>query len=344
MENSNQESKAEILVVDDASMIRSHLKRILERQYTVYTAESGEDCLSFVESKIPAMILLDMHMKGIDGLETLHQLKAKVETNLIPVIFLTADEHAETEVKCLHDGAMDFISKDHLVPEIVLQRVKNSIDLTKLQKKMQEEVNKQTLQVKVLTKEIAEALSKTVDAKDHYTRGHSARVAKYAKEIARRMGKSPKEQEEIYYVGLLHDIGKIAVAGSIIRKNASLTEDEFREVQDHPEKGYEILKTITVLPGIADGARYHHEHFDGSGYPKGFKGYKIPEVARIIAVADVYDAMTSKRSYSEIRPQAEVRAEIERCKGSYFDPAIADIMLAMIDEDKDYSMKEELDE
>ena len=344
MENSDQESKAEILVVDDASMIRSHLKRILERQYTVYTAESGEDCLSFVESKIPALILLDMHMKGIDGLETLHQLKAKEETNLIPVIFLTADEHAETEVKCLHDGAMDFISKGHLVPEIVLQRVKNSIDLTKLQKKMQEEVNKQTLQVKVLTREITEALSKTVDAKDHYTRGHSARVAKYAKEIARRMGKSPKEQEEIYYMGLLHDIGKIAMAGSIIRKNARLTEDEFEKVKKHPIEGWKILKTITVLPSLPLGAKYHHEHFDGSGYPDKLKGYEIPEVARIIAVADVYDAMTSKRSYSEIRPQAEVRAEIERCKGSYFDPAIADIMLAMIDEDKDYSMKEELDE
>ncbi|MBR4598906.1 MAG: response regulator [Treponema sp.] len=344
MENSSPNEKDEILVVDDSSMIRSHLKRILENTYRVYTAESGEECLSFVKNKIPSLILLDIHMKGITGLETLHQLKAGEDTNLIPVIFLTADEHAETEVKCLHDGAMDFISKGHLVPEIVLQRVKNSVALTKLQKKMQEEVNKQTLQVKVLTREITEALSKTVDAKDHYTRGHSARVAKYAKEIARRMGKSPKEQEEIYYMGLLHDIGKIAVSGSIIRKNARLTEDEFEEVKEHPIEGWKILKTITVLPSLPLGAKYHHEHFDGSGYPDGLKGYEIPEVARIIAVADVYDAMTSKRSYSEIRPQAVVRSEIERCRGTYFDPAIADIMLEMIDEDKEYKMKEELEE
>lgn len=342
MDTTSFTENAKILVVDDAQMIRNHLKRILENTYTVHSVASGEECLEFVKNTIPNLILLDIHMTGIDGLKTLHGLKANPETNSIPVIILTGDEHTETELNCLRDGAMDFISKNQLVPGIVLQRVKNIISLTVLQKKLQDEVNRQTLQVKVLIREITEALSKTVDAKDHYTKGHSARVAKYSAEIARRMGKSPKEQEEIYYMGLLHDIGKIAVAGSIIRKKARLTEDEFEEVKEHPMEGYNILKTITVLPNLPLGAKYHHEHFDGSGYPDGLKGYQIPEVARIIAVADVYDAMTSKRSYSEIRPQAEVRAEIERCRGTYFDPEIANIMLQMIDEDKDYTMREQI--
>ncbi|MBB5226968.1 response regulator [Treponema ruminis] len=335
-------SQAEVLVVDDSSMILSLMRRILDKTYIVHAVASGEECLEFVQSHIPDLILLDFHMTGIDGLETLHRLKSNPETNLIPVIFLTGDEHNETEIQSLHDGAIDFISKNPLVPGVLLQRVKNTLALTLLQKKLQEEVNRQTLQIKVLTREITEALAKTVDAKDHYTRGHSQRVANYSAEIARRMGKSPKEQEEIYYMGLLHDIGKIGVAGSIIRKNARLTEDEFEEVKEHPMAGYEILKTITVLPNLPLGAKYHHEHFDGSGYPDGLKGYQIPEVARIIAVADVYDAMTSKRAYSEIRPQAVVRAEIERCRGTYFDPDIANVMLRMIDEDIDYSMREVL--
>ena len=337
-------TKSEVLVVDDSSMILSMTRRILEKSYTVHTVSSGEECLEFVKTHSPNLILLDFHMTGIDGLETLHRLKANRDTHYIPVIFLTGDEHNETEIKSLRDGAMDFISKNPLVPGVLLQRVRNTIELTLLQKNLQHEVDKQTQQIKKLTREITQALSSTVDAKDHYTRGHSARVAKYSAEIARRMGKSEKEQEEIYYMGLLHDIGKIGVAGSIIRKNSRLTDDEFEEIKEHPMAGFQILKNITALPSLAVGARWHHEHFDGSGYPDHLKGYQIPEEARIIAVADVYDALTSKRSYSEIRPQSVVRDIIEKSKGSHFDPDIANIMLQMIDEDKDYTMKENLQE
>ena len=335
--------KPEVLVVDDSTMMLSLARRILEREYTVSTASSGEECLEYVKTASPELILLDVLMKGMDGFAVLHELKSNPDTYSIPVIFLTGDEHNETEIRGLQDGAIDFISKP-FIPGILLQRVRNIIELSILQKNLQHEVDKQTQQVRKLTREIAQALSSTVDAKDHYTRGHSARVAKYSAEIARRMGKSEKEQEEIYYMGLLHDIGKIGVAGDIIRKNSRLTDDEFDVIKEHPMTGYNILKNIKALPELAIGARWHHEHFDGTGYPDGLKGTQIPECARIIAVADVYDAMTSKRAYSEIRPQAEVRVEIARCKGSYFDPAIADILLQMIDDDKDYKMKEDLSE
>ena len=184
------------------------------------------------------------------------------------------------------------------------------------------------------------ALAKAVDAKDHYTSGHSERVAKYAKEIARRMGKSQKEQDDIFTMGLLHDIGKIGVSEAIINKNGKLTDEEFAEIKTHPGKGYEILQNVTELPALATGARWHHERYDGRGYPDKLAGATIPEEARIIAVADAYDAMTSKRAYSDVRAQDVVRAEIERCKGSQFDPAIADIMLSMIDDDKEYTMHE----
>ncbi|MBQ7585698.1 MAG: HD-GYP domain-containing protein [Desulfovibrionaceae bacterium] len=191
-----------------------------------------------------------------------------------------------------------------------------------------------------LTQGFMLALAKAVDAKDRYTSGHSTRVASYAREIAKRLGKSEEEQEKIYVLGLLHDIGKIGVPEAIINKNGRLTEEEYAIIKQHPVMGFEILKNVTELPRLATGARWHHERFDGKGYPDGLARTDIPEEARIIAVADAYDAMTSKRAYSEVRPQAKVRAEIERCCGSQFDPHIAEIMLGMIDEDKSYTMHE----
>ena len=191
-----------------------------------------------------------------------------------------------------------------------------------------------------LTREFMMALAKAVDAKDHYTSGHSFRVAKYAKEIARRMGKTSKEQEDIYTMGLLHDIGKIGIPKAIINKKGKLTDEEFQKIREHPVLGQEILKYVEELPGLATGARWHHERYDGRGYPDGLSGEGIPEEARIICVADAYDAMTSNRAYSDIRPQSEVRAEIVRCRGTQFDPALADIMVQMIDDDKRYRMRE----
>ncbi|MCQ2506221.1 MAG: response regulator [Lachnospiraceae bacterium] len=184
------------------------------------------------------------------------------------------------------------------------------------------------------------ALSKTIEAKDRYTRGHSERVAQYSREIAKRMGFSEDEQEEIYIVGLLHDLGKIHIPEGIINKVTPLTEDDETYIHLHPNAGYHILKDIESVPNIAYGARFHHERFDGSGYPAGISGKDIPETARIIAVADAYDAMASARAYRGVLPQEVVRNEIEKGRGTQFDPDIADIMLQMIDEDTEYNMRQ----
>lgn len=191
-----------------------------------------------------------------------------------------------------------------------------------------------------LTREMMLALSKTVDAKDHYTNGHSQRVAAYSREIARRMGKSLEEQEAIYEMGLLHDIGKIGVSEEVLNKTSRLTDEEFAHIKEHTVIGSEILQQISAMPELAIGARSHHERYDGHGYPDGLAGTDIPEEARIICLADCYDAMTSTRTYSTPKPQAAVRAEIERCKGSQFDPEIADVMISIIDDDPDYQMHE----
>ena len=159
-------------------------------------------------------------------------------------------------------------------------------------------------------------------------------------QIAKRAGLTHQQQEDIYTIGLLHDVGKIGIPDTIINKPSALSDEEYNIIKTHPALGETILKNIKEFPNLVTGARYHHERYDGGGYPDGLSGKDIPVEARIIAVADSYDAMTSRRSYRDALPQEKVRAEIEKGKGTQFDPAFADIMLAMIDEDNDYLMRE----
>lgn len=184
------------------------------------------------------------------------------------------------------------------------------------------------------------ALSNAIELKDSYTSGHSKRVATYAKEIARRMGKSEEEQMEIYHAGLLHDIGKIRIPDKIIRKKGKLSDMEYECLKLHPIISYTMLKGISEDGNIENAAKYHHEHYDGTGYPEGLTGKNIPEYARILAVADTYDAMTSSRSFRNLFPQKFVRSEMEYQSGKQFDPEITKLMLEIIDEDKDFILKQ----
>ncbi|MGM9583532.1 MAG: HD-GYP domain-containing protein [Phascolarctobacterium sp.] len=185
-----------------------------------------------------------------------------------------------------------------------------------------------------------QTLAQAIDAKDSYTNGHSLRVAKYSVMLAERMGFNAEDQGRLQYIALLHDVGKIGIADSILNKNGKLTDEEYEIIKSHSSIGAKILSNINELPDVATGAKYHHERYDGKGYPAGLKGEEIPLIARIIAVADTYDAMTSKRSYRDALPQDVVREEISKGLGSQFDPSIGSIMLQIIDEDKEYTLRE----
>lgn len=191
-----------------------------------------------------------------------------------------------------------------------------------------------------MIEETAYALAEAVEAKDKYTHGHSSRVAEYSEMIAIQLGKDERECRNIYLAGLLHDVGKIGIPENIINKDSKLTDEEYNVIKTHPVIGNQILKKIKKNPDLSIGAHYHHERYDGKGYPEGLAGEEIPEIARIIAVADAYDAMTSKRSYRDPLPQEVVRKEIVKGKGTQFDPEFAEIMLMLIDADSDYQMKE----
>jgi len=195
----------------------------------------------------------------------------------------------------------------------------------------------------LIFEQTAQALSFAIDAKDRYTHGHSLRVAEYSRKIARATGIPEKECDEIYYTGLLHDVGKIGIKDYIINKDGRLTEEEFAKIKAHPTIGKNILSSINKLPYLSIGANYHHERYDGKGYPSGLKGEDIPYIARIIAVADAYDAMTSKRSYRDPLPQQKVREELVKGIGTQFDPIYAREMVHMIDLDDEYNMKERED-
>ena len=201
-------------------------------------------------------------------------------------------------------------------------------------------LKKETAGTKRLFVQTAEALASAIDAKDKYTKGHSSRVAEYSKKIAEQAGKNPQECEEIYYAALLHDVGKIGISRSILNKNGKLTNEEYEVIKEHPDIGAQILSSISESPYLSIGARSHHERYDGRGYPQGLKGDDIPEIARIIAVADAYDAMTSSRSYRETIPQQVVREEFVKGLGTQFDPVFGKIMIHMIDLDEEYQMKE----
>lgn len=191
-----------------------------------------------------------------------------------------------------------------------------------------------------LFEQTAEALVNAIEAKDSYTNGHSQRVAEYSRKIARVLGKPDEECEEIYFAALLHDVGKIGVPVAILNKNGRLTNEEFSQIKQHPVVGGQILASIQQSPVLSIAARYHHERYDGRGYPEGLKGDDIPEVARIIAVADAYDAMSSNRSYRAAIPQHIVREELVKGSGTQFDPDITKAMLHLLDRDTEYRMRE----
>ncbi len=336
-----------LLAIDDDDINLMMISRAFKNEAEVTTVKSGPEGLAWIAEHDADLVMLDFRMPGMDGIDVLRVLKKDTRTAEIPVIMLTGDISVELESKGFIEGATDFVRKP-FIPEVMRQRVRRVLRYEYLQEHLEHEVKRQTALAeqrlensRELFREMAVALAKTIDAKDNYTHGHSERVADYSKLIAMRAGDDEEAQKRIYYMGLLHDIGKIGVAGNIINKASRLNDDEYQSIQSHTIIGSEILRNISQFPDLSVGARSHHERYDGKGYPDHLAGDAIPRPARIIAVADTYDAMTSSRSYRKGLPQDVVRAEIEKGKGTQFDPEFADLMLQLIDEDKNYLMRDE---
>ncbi|MBR1742114.1 MAG: response regulator, partial [Lachnospiraceae bacterium] len=267
-----------VIVVDDDETNLKMAGHILSRAHMRVTAmKSGEALIDYIrEKEVPDLILLDVKMPGMDGFETLTELRRLEKGKTVPVIFLTADGKEGTEARGLTLGAMDFIKKP-FVPEVLTVRVRHMIDLDHLQRNLENEVDKKAKENERLFMQVVSSLASAIDAKDTYTNGHSGRVAEYSREIAKRAGYEEKGLEDIYMMGLLHDVGKIGIPDAVINKPARLTDEEYDIIKNHPVLGARILGNIKAMPKLVNGARWHHERYDGKGYPDGLSGEEIPE-------------------------------------------------------------------
>ncbi|MCR4667439.1 MAG: response regulator [Desulfovibrio sp.] len=335
------EKKPVLLAADDDALSRLLLQRIFSGKATLLCVDSGGsvlECLSKASSI--DLILLDYHMPDMSGIDILRRIRTDARHANIPVVILTGDIDAGLEAEGFAAGATDFIRKP-FIPTVVLQRVERVLRYEYLQKNLEEEVRHQTAlaeqhlaESRLLFRQMVLALAKAIDAKDAYTRGHSERVADLAALLAECAGEDLNVQQKLYFMGLLHDIGKIGIPLGIINKTDRLTEAEYTTIKTHTTIGYEILQSIHVFEDLAVGAWCHHERFDGNGYPRGLKGEAIPRLARILAVADAYDAMTSERSYRAPLDGERVRKELLNGRGRQFDPLVVDHIFELIDGNK----------
>lgn len=316
-----------VAVDDDVKNLEMAGQILSKHKMRVTALKSGTALIEYLKTNKPDLILLDINMPGLDGFETMEILRQETAPeDRVPVIYLTADENQESETRGLQLGAMDYIRKP-FVPHVLALRVRHTIELVRLQKNLAAEVERKTRENERLSLHVVQALAGAIDEKDAYT-GHSDRVAVYAREIGKRLGYTKEDQNALHMMALLHDVGKIGLPDAVLNKRGKLTDEESALLRNHPLVGARILKKIREMPRLSIGARWHHERYDGTGYPDGLAGRNIPEEARIIAVANAYDAMADRDSL----PPEAVRDALEQGKGARFDPVCADIMLGMLSE------------
>lgn len=341
-----QMRQSAILAVDGLQKDRMMLRQILASRVNFTGVSSGAEALMYLKQNSLDLILLAIQLPDMDAFEFMRHLRSDNKLQEIPVIMMTDNLSPKVEAAVTMAGAFDIMRKP-FIPIIVAKKVEQVLELQYLHRHLEREVHLQTKLAKDrlassqrLFEEMVMSLAKTIDAKDAYTRGHSQRVGRYARHIAYKLHWTEEEQKKIYFMGLLHDIGKIGIPEQIINKPDRLTDEEYSKIQQHTVIGSDILQLVAEFPELSLGARYHHERYDGKGYPDGLAGTDIPVYARIIAVADAYDAMTSKRSYRDILPQSVARSEIAKGSGRQFDPQFAKLMVEIIDEDVDYMLHE----
>ena len=322
----NSMPRHSILAVDDNKTNLQIIKGILESDYDVMLALSGEMALRFIEKKRPDLVLLDLRMPGMSGREVFERIHANPDLANLPVFFLTADMTERTESECLELGAADFVTKP-IVPLVLKSRIAKALELVGYQEQLQTAIDQRAHDAELLSLQAIEAIVHIIDARDEETNGHSRRVAEHSRSIAVQMGLEDEAAEAVYRSALLHDVGKIGIPDAILKSDKPLTNDQYDLVKTHTTIGANILSVITTFEHLPEGARYHHERYDGSGYPEGLSGNDIPLIGRIVAVADVYDAMTSKRRYKDGIGKEEVLAEMERDSGTKFDPTVVEAFI-----------------
>jgi len=274
-----------LLVVDDDEHIRSLIVRLLRPMgHLLEEAGSAEEAHEKLEASPPDMVLLDMQLPGRSGHELLAEIRADPRTRLIPVVMITGAATHERKLKAIEAGVTDFIAKP-FSPEELVARVRALLELKFVTDALED------------AEQVIVSLARTIDARDRYTYGHSARVSLYAGLLGERIGLEGRALATVRRGGLFHDFGKIAVRDAVLLKPAKLTVEEYSEIKRHPTEGRDLLQNMKTLLHAMPVVYHHHERMDGSGYPDGLAGEGIPITARVTTIADVFDALTSARVY-----------------------------------------------
>jgi cyclic di-GMP phosphodiesterase len=338
-ERAQRPSAGYVLIVDDEPQLRRVLSRLmLSDGFEVDEATNGKEALAALQRRPATRVLSDLYMPELDGLGLLKETRAQHPDTA--VIMITAVTDVSTAVHCLSLGAMDYITKPFHLEE-VRARVRQALERRRLllenkdyQERLEERVAQQAHRLEQLFLASVQSLADALEVKDKYTHGHSMRVAMYSVAIAQRLGLEDAIQD-IELGGRVHDIGKIGVQEAVLNKAGALTDEEYKHVMTHPMVGWRILQPLLrEMPRALNIVRSHHERFDGRGIPDGLAGEQIPIEARIAAVADTFDAMTSARPYRPGLAIDAAIAEIKRCSGTQLCPQVTAAFLALVEEGK----------
>lgn len=340
--------KHTILIVDDLAENIDVLVALLQDDYEIKIAINGPKALDIVcSSSPPDLILLDIMMPGMDGYEVCQRLKENKQTKDIPVIFISALSQEINEEKGFKLGALDYITKP-FSPSIVRARVQTHLQLKSHQDHLQELVSQRTEELELTQEATIESMAVLAEYRDPETGGHIRRTQNYVKRLAQELSNNPRYTPSfndeyinlLYKSAPLHDIGKVGIPDDILLKPGKLTNEEFEIMKQHAAYGHDAIratekklaKKFTFLHFAAEIAQNHHEKWDGSGYPVGLSGGRIPISGRLMALADVYDALISKRVYKPPFPHEKAVGIIEEGRGTHFDPELVDCFLGMAEE------------
>jgi putative two-component system response regulator len=320
-----------IFVVDDSDTNLSMAEAVLEDYYRVMTMPSSDKMFKLLEKVTPDLILLDIEMPDMDGFETLRKLKSCEQYSDIPIMFLTGRDDTAVEAKGLEMGAVDFVTKPFSAP-VLLNRIKTHLSIDEI-------IRERTSLLRRLQNSIISVLADMVENRDKGTGGHIERTSKYIRILLDEMKKegiyeqeiSDWDDDKVVSSARMHDLGKISITDLIVNKPGKLTEDEFEMMKTHAMEGERIIDEIIARTGEGEFLRnaklfagYHHERWDGNGYPRGLKGEAIPLQGRIMAVVDVYDALVSERPYKKAFPEEDAVRIIMENSGTHYDPKIAE--------------------
>lgn len=324
--------KARVLIVDDEETVREILRRTLQQEgYSCVTASNTDSALDLIDGDSIDLVLSDIMMPGKSGVELLGEVREKSPDTAM--IMVTAVADTQTAINAMKLGAYDYVTKPFNLVEVLisvdraLEKRNLIVSNREYKVNLEKKVEEQTDEIRETFLGALMALAAALDAKDSYTNGHSKRVSELAVTIGCELGLASAAIDKIRFAGLVHDIGKIGVPEEILLKPGKLTDEEFDRIKEHSAAGEKILKPIIRDQEILAIVRYHHERYSGGGYPDGIKKEDIPLGARIMAVADAYDAMTSNRSYREALSPEKARSQLLANRGSQFDPELVDLFI-----------------